>query len=100
MFDMGHAMDDRSGDRQPSRTGPFGDVTLPLNDLYLLQKYLIMYEDAWAPGEPDGQQQQQQQQQGQAPGAHSPMARCLAALGPAPPLVQASNNHTTRIPLE
>ncbi|KAJ2720640.1 RasGAP protein [Coemansia sp. Benny D115] len=26
-------------------------VMLPLNDLYLLQKYLCMYEDAWMPGE-------------------------------------------------
>ncbi|KAJ2716840.1 hypothetical protein H4R19_000403 [Coemansia spiralis] len=96
MFDMGLVVDSKGKHgRRPSRTGPFGDVTLPLNDLYLLQKFLLMYEDAWAPGEAG-----HQQKQGPARPMDAPMRRCLAALGPAPPLVRASANHATRIPLE
>ncbi|KAJ1729841.1 RasGAP protein, partial [Coemansia biformis] len=95
MFGMGHAPGGKGGGgRRASRTGRYGDVVLPLNDLYLLQKHLLMYEDAWAPGEAE-----RHRGPGQRVG-DTPMRTCLAALGPAPGLVRASNNHATRIPLE
>ncbi|KAJ2670194.1 RasGAP protein [Coemansia sp. RSA 1085] len=91
MFNMGQMLvdsQDESG-RRPSRNGAYGDVVLPLNDLYLLQKYLLLYEHAWLSEEP-------------VKGGKSavPMKDCLKKLGPAPAPVKSSNNHKTRIPLE
>ncbi|KAJ2308035.1 RasGAP protein [Coemansia sp. RSA 2706] len=98
MFDMGQTMSGSGGGgRRPSRTGAFGDVTLPLNDLYLLQKYLLMYEDAWVSGESDVRLHAAGKGAGKSA---TPMRDCLTSLGPAPALVKASNNHRTRIPLE
>lgn len=54
------------------------EVVLPLNDLYLVQRYLVMYEDRWQMGE---------------------MLECLRGLGKVPEQVEARNNHRTRIPL-
>ncbi|KAJ1948566.1 RasGAP protein [Linderina pennispora] len=66
------------------------DVVLPLNDLYLLQKYLEMYQDAWATDE---------SKMARFKANQIPMQECLRDLGVAPPLVRQSNNHLTRIPL-
>ncbi|KAJ2622526.1 RasGAP protein [Coemansia spiralis] len=80
--------------RRPS-SDEGSDVTLPLNDLYLLQKYLVLYEDAWAPNEPlhycklaavDEDEEDKM-----------PMHRCLKSLGDAPSLMSNCNNHKTRI---
>ncbi|KAJ2156828.1 RasGAP protein [Coemansia sp. RSA 552] len=96
MFDMGRAMLDSDTDnRRPSRSGTYGDVELALNDLYLLQKYLLMYEDAWA-----GSEKQNQLADVADTSSETPIRRCLAKLGPAPALVRATNNHRIRIALE
>ncbi|KAJ2452170.1 RasGAP protein [Coemansia sp. RSA 2336] len=91
MFNMGQMLADRQNEsgRRPSYSGAYGDVVLPLNDLYLLQKYLLLYEHAWLSEEPakDGK-------------SAVPMKECLKKLGPAPAPVKSSNNHKTRIPLE
>ncbi|KAJ2338683.1 hypothetical protein GGF43_006824, partial [Coemansia sp. RSA 2618] len=105
MFDMGQTMmDGAQGGRRPSRSGAFGDVILPLNDLYLLQKYLLMYEDAWVAGEAgaccfsDTMKSTQTSHKtsacldGKKPSA-TPMQDCLRDLGPAPALVRTLNNH-------
>ncbi|KAJ2572730.1 RasGAP protein [Coemansia sp. RSA 1807] len=92
MFDMGQMLTmDSSQGRRPSRSGA-GDVTLQLNDLYLLQKYLLMYEDTWMSGESTACVSKE--------GKATPMQHCLRDLGPAPALVRPQNNHRTRIPLE
>ncbi|KAJ2778014.1 RasGAP protein [Coemansia interrupta] len=67
-----------------------GDVVMPLNDLYALQKYLAGYSDAWAPGE--------MLAQGRG-GPAGGMQACLRELGPAPAPVPPMNNHRTRIKL-
>ncbi|KAJ2496915.1 RasGAP protein [Coemansia sp. RSA 1972] len=92
MFDMGQMLMDSSQARRPSRSGAAGDVTLTLNDLYLLQKYLLMYEDTWMSGESTACMSKD--------GKTTPMQQCLRDLGPAPALVRPQNNHRTRIPLE
>ncbi|KAJ2811637.1 RasGAP protein [Coemansia furcata] len=69
------------------------DVVLPLNDLYLLQKYLAIYEDKWAPGEAKYIADKSGE------GLLTPMADCLRALGTVPTQVRTYNNHKTRIPL-
>ncbi|KAI8320137.1 Rho GTPase activation protein [Martensiomyces pterosporus] len=84
--------------RKRRSQGSFYDVVLPLNDLYLLQKYLELYEDSWAPGEPQ-HALQWMATDGSSSQAVVSMQACLAALGPAPSLLKASNNHKTRIPL-
>ncbi|KAJ2481839.1 RasGAP protein [Coemansia sp. RSA 2131] len=95
MFDMGQMMTmDSSQGRRPSRSGASGDVTLPLNDLYLLQKYLLMYEDTWMSGEANACLSTSGDKK------VTPMQSCLRDLGPAPALVRPQNNHRTRIPLE
>ncbi|KAJ2894669.1 RasGAP protein [Coemansia aciculifera] len=75
------------------------DVVLPLNDLYLLQKYLSIYEDKWAPGEAKYIAAIRHQKHHVVGDGLTPMAECLSALGPIPMQVRASNNHKTRIPL-
>ncbi|KAJ2846499.1 RasGAP protein [Coemansia brasiliensis] len=97
MFNMGQMLvdgNDESG-RRPSRSGAFGDVILPLNDLYLLQKYLLLYENAWLLDEEDAKVNC-----GKGDKSAVPMKNCLKKLGPAPAPVKSSNNHKTRIPLE
>ncbi|KAJ1889398.1 RasGAP protein [Coemansia sp. S17] len=80
--------------KNPS-TSDCHDVVLPLNDLYLLQKYLAIYEDKWAPGEAKYIADNQKSN-----GAClTPMSDCLRALGAVPTQVRTSNNHKTRIPL-
>ncbi|KAJ2658885.1 RasGAP protein [Coemansia sp. RSA 1200] len=112
----------RQRQRQPSRSGGGGgagdgnSVTLPLNDLYLLQKYLALYSDAWMPNEStnsrrlvvvdlaDGGQQRYSAGGGDSNGEEEegqmvPMQRCLESLEDPPPLVSLANNHRTRISL-
>ncbi|KAJ1946614.1 RasGAP protein [Linderina macrospora] len=77
--------------RQRGRSeSTLNDVVLPLNDLYLLQKYLEMYQDAWTNDE---------SRMATFKADQTPMQDCLRSLGMAPPLVRQSNNHLTRIPL-
>ncbi|KAJ2513208.1 RasGAP protein [Coemansia sp. RSA 2049] len=117
----------RQRQRQPSKgsgqgggggAGDGNSVTLPLNDLYLLQKYLALYSDAWMPNEPansrrlvaaaaedlaDGGQQrygagggdynEEEEEEGQM----VPMQKCLESLKDPPPLVSLANNRRTRI---
>ncbi|KAI7822296.1 Rho GTPase activation protein [Kickxella alabastrina] len=83
-------------------------VVLALNDLYLLQKYLVMYEDAWMPGEQEGKKDWMEFATNGVGGkksldeggfAKAPMRMCIDELGPAPAQVPVLNNHRTRIPL-
>ncbi|KAJ2416636.1 RasGAP protein [Coemansia sp. RSA 2530] len=83
----------RDGVKSRASSGDCHDVVLPLNDLYLLQKYLAIYEDKWAPGEATYMADRS------GNGCLAPMAECLRALGTVPTQVTASNNHKTRIPL-
>ncbi|KAJ2806019.1 RasGAP protein [Coemansia guatemalensis] len=102
MFDMGKMLLEGSEGgrlRRPGRSGAFGDVSLPLNDLYLLQKYLLMYEDAWAPGEAEWHMRQAKDSAADVK-VHNPMQRCLRDLGPAPALVRTLNNHRMRLPID
>ncbi|KAJ2610460.1 RasGAP protein [Coemansia sp. RSA 1804] len=119
----------RQRQRQPSKgsgQGGGGDgnsVTLPLNDLYLLQKYLALYSDAWMPNEPansrrlvaaavedlaDGGQQrygasggeyneEEDEEEEEEEGQMVPMQKCLESLEDPPPLVSLENNYRTRI---
>ncbi|KAJ2689415.1 RasGAP protein [Coemansia sp. RSA 1285] len=115
----------RQRQRQPSKgsgQGGGGDgnsVTLPLNDLYLLQKYLALYSDAWMPNEPansrrlvaaavedlaDGGQQrygasggEYNEEEDEEEGQMVPMQKCLESLEDPPPLVSLENNYRTRI---
>ncbi|KAJ2039873.1 RasGAP protein [Coemansia sp. S3946] len=80
--------------KNPS-TSDCHDVVLPLNDLYLLQKYLAIYEDKWAPGEAKYIADNQKSNNA----CLTPMSDCLRALGAVPTQVRTSNNHKTRIPL-
>ncbi|KAJ2886783.1 RasGAP protein [Coemansia aciculifera] len=82
--------------RKSSSSGDCHDVVLPLNDLYLLQKYLAIYEDKWAPGEA---KYIADKQKSSDECCLTPMAECLRALGAVPTQVRTSNNHKTRIPL-
>ncbi|KAJ1902095.1 RasGAP protein [Kickxella alabastrina] len=83
-------------------------VVLALNDLYLLQKYLVMYEDAWMPGEQEEKKDWMElvasgvggkKSLGEGGFAKAPMRMCIDDLGPAPAQVPVLNNHRTRIPL-
>ncbi|KAJ2438127.1 hypothetical protein GGF42_008399 [Coemansia sp. RSA 2424] len=92
----------RAGILESSGSGDCHAVVLPLNDLYLLQKYLAIYEDKWAPGEAKYiSAKQASAADGLGCGARglTPMAECLRALGAVPTQVRASNNHKTRITL-
>ncbi|KAJ2360171.1 hypothetical protein IW150_007576, partial [Coemansia sp. RSA 2607] len=81
-----HSMFDMSS---PARVAeaPSSDIVVPLNDLYILQKYLELYSEAWVPEEHAYVQ------------ADEPvtMQACLHELGPVPPLVPSQSNHRTRI---
>ncbi|KAJ2743771.1 RasGAP protein [Coemansia sp. BCRC 34301] len=59
-------------------------VVLPLNDLYLLQKYLAIYEDKWAPGEAKYIADKQAFGDGTRMQGLTPMAECLRVLGAVP----------------
>ncbi|KAJ2457282.1 RasGAP protein, partial [Coemansia sp. RSA 2424] len=92
----------RDGILESSGSGDCHAVVLPLNDLYLLQKYLTIYEDKWAPGEAKYiSAKQASAADGLSCGARglTPMAECLRALGAIPTQVRVSNNHKTRITL-
>ncbi|KAJ2231667.1 RasGAP protein [Coemansia sp. RSA 1722] len=79
-------------------SGP-NDVVLPLNDLYLLQKYLSMYSDAWVGGEPvrAGVAKMAGLFESLDCDSAAPMKSCLEKLGTAPSLVPLASNHKTRI---
>ncbi|KAJ2473913.1 hypothetical protein EV174_005654, partial [Coemansia sp. RSA 2320] len=82
------------GNTSKPKHGESRDVVLPLNDLYLLQKYLAIYEDSWAPGEVKHAAELRQQSMAtdaftdalkqQNMRSLTPMAECLGKLGPAP----------------
>ncbi|KAJ2384315.1 RasGAP protein, partial [Coemansia sp. RSA 2603] len=84
-----HSMFDMSS---PARVteAPSSDIVVPLNDLYILQKYLELYSDAWALEEHAHVQ------------ADEPvtMQACLHELGPVPSLVPSQSNHPTRIKVQ
>ncbi|PIA18555.1 Rho GTPase activation protein [Coemansia reversa NRRL 1564] len=103
MFDMGKMLLEGSEGgqlRRPGRSGAFGDVFLPLNDLYLLQKYLLMYEDAWASGEAEWYVRNNAKDGVAYAKVQNPMQRCLHDLGPAPALACSLNNHCVHLPID
>ncbi|KAJ2551645.1 RasGAP protein [Coemansia sp. RSA 1933] len=104
MYNLGdtHSGKGVSSRRPSGAVGDCGSVTLPLNDLYLLQKYLAIYTDAWIPSEAtnsrrlvladDGHYQSTATEDDQ-----TPMQQCLDQLEEPPQLVSMENNHRTRI---
>ncbi|KAJ1667509.1 RasGAP protein [Coemansia sp. RSA 1646] len=103
MYNLG---DTHSGKGADSRraSGAGGDysnsVTLPLNDLYLLQKYLTLYSDAWMPNESAKSIKlalADDHCETDATDDQTPMHNCLISLEAPPPLVSTENNHKTRI---
>ncbi|KAJ1903878.1 RasGAP protein [Coemansia sp. IMI 209127] len=104
MYNLGDTHSGKEGPNSRRPSGAGGDrnsVTLPLNDLYLLQKYLILYSDAWMPNESanrrnlvlaaDGHHETNDS------GDQTPMQECLRSLEAPPQLVSVENNHRTRI---
>ncbi|KAJ2857663.1 RasGAP protein [Coemansia erecta] len=104
MYNLGDTHSGKEGpnSRRPSGAGGDGNsVTLPLNDLYLLQKYLMLYSDAWMPDESANRRNLDLAGGGHHETTHdmnqTPMQECLRSLEAPPQLVSVENNHRTRI---